>query len=204
MQQSIKIKSFLYLLIILLLSSFTKQLQAEQKRFHKAHTHGIAKLNIALEKDSTLTLEFEIPAMDVVEFEHQPKNKEQDRKIRQAVLLLKDTHKVLELSKAAGCSIKRVNVKAPGFLDDDHAHDKDHHSHDEKESEKDEDGHSEFHAEYEFKCLAAKRLSEIELYIFKHFPSLTVISAVGISDKGHSFRELTPKSMVFDASILSK
>ena len=67
-------------LMLLYLGGFNLALsQAEEKHHHKAHVHGVAHLNVALE-DNELYIEFISPAANIVGFEHQPKTEKTKRR----------------------------------------------------------------------------------------------------------------------------
>ena len=56
---------------------------AEEHRQLGAHVHGHGRLNIAIE-GNTISMELEVPGMDIVGFEHEPSTPEQKAAVAQA------------------------------------------------------------------------------------------------------------------------
>ena len=63
---------------------FSGPVQAEEKRHHEAHEHGVANLNVAVEGNN-IYIEFSSPAANIVGFEHHPRTHEQKDAVRDAV-----------------------------------------------------------------------------------------------------------------------
>jgi hypothetical protein len=173
---------------------------------HKAHVHGTSTLLVAVESDE-LVLEFTAPADDIVGFEHEPKNEEQEHQVEDALALLKSPSKLFALPEAADCEEEEVQVlaamhdgeheedhkaKHDHHKKDDHAHDKkEDRAHDEKSSAKtsdrhdeDEETHSEFRLRYHFHCHAVGKLAGFELLMFKQFPRMHQVQVQVISARG--------------------
>jgi hypothetical protein len=144
------------------------------------HVHGHGTLNIAVE-DKRLSLELEVPGMDIVGFEHAPSTDEQKAVVEKAKAELAKPLSVFGLPAAAGCSVASANVaiEAEHHHDGDDDHDHDHaaadadhkdgaadHDHDEHEGH---EGHNEFHVTYALDCSQPSELSSIEFPYFKLF-----------------------------------
>jgi hypothetical protein len=128
------------------------------RRQHSAHEHGAAEFNFVLE-DKTIHLEMILPAVDVVGFEHKPKSPEEKRRESEAIEVLKSPEKILSLTKSAKCSATSSDVTATSS-----------HTHSRENSE-----HSEYRVVYQFHCSVPLALSEIDLLLFKYFPSIAKI-----------------------------
>jgi hypothetical protein len=63
---------------------FSGTIQAEEKRLHGAHEHGVANLNIAVEGNNVY-IEFTRSAANIVGFEHHPRTHEQKDAVKDAV-----------------------------------------------------------------------------------------------------------------------
>ena len=111
-----------------------------------AHVHGVGAINIAVEKDE-LELEFKIPSESLVGFEWKPKTDAERKAIDDALALLRDPSKVLELPENAKCEVHEVEAEWEASDDhghDDHGHDDhghDDHGHDDHARHDDHDDH---------------------------------------------------------------
>ena len=110
-----------------------------------AHQHGLSVLNIAQEDDA-IVFEFEMPGFDIVGFEYKAKKKEDVKKTRQSLTLLKNYNNMLELTKEAEC----VNTTSSSDI-------------------LNEGTHSEFISKYTFKCANIKKLNKITINFFSTF-----------------------------------
>ena len=118
----------------------------EKKKHHlDAHQHGLSVLNIAQEND-TIIFEFEMPGFDIVGFEYKAKKKEDVKKTRQSINLLKDYNNMLTLTEEAECenTTSSSDVLYEG-------------------------SHSEFISKYAFKCSNIKNLNKIKINFFGTF-----------------------------------
>ncbi len=211
------------ILIVIAMASVSSMSLAEQEtmRQAKAHEHGAATLNVALEQQQLL-IELESPAFNIVGFEHRPNNAEQENAVHNAEAKLRDAGQMFSLPSDAGCQLAEVDVK--WSLDEDHdAHDEhdehddhdDHDGHDEQASNEDhhdehdedeahddhhsegehaEGTHSEFYVHYAFECASPDDLTEIEVSLFRHFPNFSEIDVQLIGPAGQTAVELTPSS----------
>lgn len=144
---------------------------AEDHRQHDAHEHGEAQLNIALE-GSTLHLELDSPAMNLIGFEHRPRDKKQHAVLQQAITMLKQGPQLFALAPAARCTLAKANVETPL----QGAHEK--HQHEQEEE------HADFNAHYLFECPHAAALQHIEVRLFKLFPGIEELAVQLLTDTG--------------------
>ncbi len=129
--------------VALILMSFALQAAAP-------HVHGAGILQLVLEGGS-LTAELSLPAMDMVGFEHAPREAKHKEVVKKAVGMLKDSRKVLALPDGAQC------IAAPGtmeseLLEDRHTADPKHNQHEADHGHSDGGTHADFEVAYRFDC----------------------------------------------------
>ena len=169
--------------VTVLLAGIAGTANAESKRQLDAHLHGHGKLNVAIEGQS-LVIELEVPGADIVGFEHAATSDEDKAAVEAARKTLATATSLFSPPEAAGCILGEAKVALSG--DDEH-HKKNHASHGhashggdrEKGSE-----HSEFHAEYAFKCTDISALRSIGFPYFDQFPNAEELNVTLITDKG--------------------
>ena len=190
-----------FTLLSLLIASLSVQAVAEDHshtsshRSHGAHQHGVGSLNLGLDEQSLL-IELELPAMNVVGFEHQPKTDEQQQRIEQASAKLKDGNLMFDLPKKAKCRLLQASVESELLSDNDEHKDHDEHGHHDKHEHHDEheaEVHSEFAAHYEFLCRKPQKLDAITVKLFATLPGTERLDAQVISTKGQLGKKLTAK-----------
>jgi hypothetical protein len=146
---------------------------AEEHRELGPHVHGHGNLNIAVE-DKRVSMELEVPGIDIVGFEHDATTDDQKAVVEKAKAQLAQPLAVFKLPAAAGCTVAdaKVAVEAEhhhdGDADDDHDHDQaagEDHDHDEHE------GHKEFHVTYTLDCAKPASITSIDFDYFKLFAS---------------------------------
>jgi hypothetical protein len=194
-------------------------LVAAELRQHDAHVHGHALLNAAQEGHE-VELSFEIPAMDMVGFEHQPETSAQKAQIEKIHAFLKQGQKVVSFNESAKCSLEHAKVESALLSEeahDEHDHDEKHsdhhddhahkghgheehgheehgheeHGHDEHDHEKHSE-HSEFEITYHFECAVPSELSELNVLLFKQVATLQEIEANWFGESSVKKSELTP------------
>ena len=172
-----------------------------EKREHGAHVHGVAQLQIAIEKNA-VEVELESPSMNVIGFEHAPKNKAQKQKVEKAVVELGDYKNVLELTEG-GCELKKANIESPFKSEHkEHAHKGHDHKHDDHghkehgKEHKDEDTHSDFRMSYHLECKTADKIKTVELTVFKHFPGFEKLNVEWVGAKGQGAQVATKEKPV--------
>jgi len=144
-----------------------------------AHEHGHGKLNIAIE-GKTVAIELEVPAADIIGFEHAAETAEQKAQLADGKAKLGEPLKLFVFDAAANCTLASAEVEAEGAIaGEDHAHG---HSHDKKEAA--EESHSEFHATYQVTCANPDKLTSIEFAFFKTFGNSEELDVSLIGDKG--------------------
>lgn len=166
------------------------QLSADDSDYeqHGAHVHGEAEMLIAVE-GLTLEMELHSPAMNIVGFEHQPKNEQQTDVVEKAIETLKQPGMIFTLPAAAQCNPEMIDV-VTSLSKHKHEHEQEHeHEH---EHEHDAETHSDFTAHYHFQCADLKKLDKIEFNLFEQFPGTERLEVQSISNKGQQKIDLTP------------
>lgn len=184
----------------------------------KAHEHGSAALNVAVE-DEGVEMELIAPGADIVGFEHAPGSDEDRAAVQEAVAKLQQG--LIRLPDAAGCELEAVGIYssllpdgAPvhtGEHDHDEAHGSDHdddhkdehhgkkddHDHDDHSKEDghgdhDTDGeHAEFRVHYHYECKNAEAVSGFDTSYFTAFPNARELDVSAITATGQAAAELT-------------
>ena len=173
--------------------------QAEEKRHHGAHEHGVANLNIAVEGNNVY-IEFSSPSANIVGFEHHPRTHDQKDAVKDAVKKLKQGDALFILSAGSKSRLVKSSVDtdidkdADHHSESEHAHGEEGHHGQEEHHEADEhERHSEFKAEYHFVCKKPDRLSQIDVKLFRVFPGIEHIEVQLITETKQTAVELTAK-----------
>ena len=122
-------------------------------REHDPHEHGHGALDIVLEGEE-LVAELRIPAVNVVGFEHAPRDDTEREAVREAVARFSNAAAVLVPAEEAECEIEDVEAEIAGMGHDadghaKHEHDEDEHEEGHAKHEHGEDEHEEGHAKHE-------------------------------------------------------
>lgn len=173
------------LLVVVATLATTAQAEEHDHRQHDAHEHGAGTLNIALE-GNTLMIELESPAMNIVGFEHPPRDEKQHQAIDQAATTLRQGDKLFTTPSAAGCVLKQAQVES-SLLEEGHSKAE----HGKHEEEHEDEAHADFHVAYRFDCGQPSRLDRITVKFFDAFPSTDELEVQLLSDKGQKAVELT-------------
>ncbi|PWB34326.1 DUF2796 domain-containing protein [Pseudomonas sp. SDI] len=142
-----------------------------------AHEHGVARVNAVLD-GTTLELELESPAMNLLGFEHAAVSAADKATVATVRKQLEQPLSLFALGNAAGCTETDQDLDSPLFDDapakDDDADD-DEHDH----------AHSEIHAHYQFTCSEPANLTQLDLSpLFKAFPATQKIQLQLIGPSG--------------------
>ena len=191
-------------------------------REHDAHEHGHGTLDVVAEGEE-LVVEFRIPAVNVVGFEHAPRDDAEREAVRQALVPFKDAASVLVPSPEAMCEVETIEAALSsmeheahhehdeshegegreGGEDEGHEHEGDDHGHDGDDHEEHgtdagADAHSELHAAYRFHCHAPERLDRIEVRVFEHLHDVEEIEARVVTPAMQAATELHPGEAVVE------
>lgn len=129
----------------------------------KAHQHGVAQLDVAVEP-GRVTLNLQTPLDGLVGFERAPRNDAERARVEAALAKLRDAGALFRIDSAAGCKLDKVALNAPVLgvtptgtaapaapAKGDHA---------------DLDGH------FEFTCKAEVRPAFVEVGLFEAFSGM--------------------------------
>jgi Protein of unknown function (DUF2796) len=158
-----------------------------QSHVHKprkaaAHQHGMGRLDIAIE-GTTVSMALEAPADDIVGFEHIAKSPAETATVEAAKTKLTDPMAVFQVSKAAGCSVLKAEVKFETEVKDK----KDGH-----------DGHAEVTAEYTLTCSNIAEVKAIEFLYFNAFKGAEALKVNLIGPTAQMAFEVTRKKPRLD------
>ncbi len=159
---------------------------ADEHRQLGAHVHGHGRLNIAIE-GNTVSMELEVPGMDIVGFEHEPSTPEQKAAMANAKEKLLNALALFGPAPEAGCALRHVKVSTEAEHEDEHEHEA--HAtggHEEEPGHR----HSEFHAEYSLNCSSPSRLTSMTFQYFKDFAGAQELDVSVIAPKGQSSFEV--------------
>ena len=161
----------------------TASLAADEHRELGAHEHGRGTLNIAVEGNK-VTMELEVPGVDIVGFEHAAKTSREKAAVEKAKAQLAAPLTLFALPAAAACRVTEAKIEVENGG----------HEHGAKEGTKVDakgDGHSEFHVEYALECAAPANLTGIEFGYFRAFAGAQKLDVNVITPKGQSKFEVT-------------
>ena len=190
----------------------------EQHREHQAHEHGHGTLDIVVEGEE-LVIELRIPAVNVVGFEHAPRDEAEREAVRKALVPFGDAASVAELPVEAECEAEDAKAEIWSMAGEDdhhddrhgggegHGHEKEEHEehehgkeeHEEHEHEEQESGseeHSELHATYHFHCHAPGKLDRIDVRVFEHLLGAEEIDVRIVTPSAQLATELHPGETV--------
>jgi len=115
-----------------------------------AHEHGVAQLDIALDKQFVM-LRLESPAANIVGFEHQPRTQSDQQTLQNAKRVFQ-RQQVFHFIGNKQCQMEEISIETS--LENSH-----------------HDGHADFVVEYRFSC-ATDQISGIRTDLFELFPGI--------------------------------
>ncbi len=163
---------------------------ADEHRQLGAHVHGHGKLNIAIEGKS-ISLELDVPAADIVGFEHEPKTPEEKAALELAKARLASGLSLFTPSAEAQCAQKNAAVG----MEAEHGAENDQHA---PGGKHEEHVHADFNAEYTFECAAPSQLKSMAFGYFVAFPNAQELDISIISPKGQTSYQVTRQKPVLD------
>lgn len=125
-----------------------------KKHHHKAHLHGVATVNIAIE-ERTATVEFESPAEGVIGFERMAKSDADRKKQAMALDTLRDKiDRMVIFDPALGCRFSPTKVDVV----------------------RQDQEHAEVHGLFAVSCDAVLAASKLRFGVTKIFPSIRTVN----------------------------
>ena len=182
----------LFALLLLTAAAATPAFAAEEHRELGVHEHGRGTLNIAVEGNK-VTMELEVPGVDLVGFEHAAKTSRDKSAVEKAKTQLMAPLALFALPASAACRVTEAKVEVEIG----------EHDHDPKgepkaaagaEAEKGaakSEGHSEFRAQYALECATPRNMTAIEFGYFRTFVGAQRLDVNVITPKGQSKFEVT-------------
>lgn len=143
----------------------------------KAHVHGEAKLDVAIDKD-TITIDLELPMDVAVGFERAPKNDKEKAALAAAEQAIRNWT-LFAPTPAANCTAQEPRVTMPAF-----------------DAGQGEERHADIDASFVFRCANPPALKAVETSLFKGFKRLYRIEARRVGPTGQGTARLTPKNPV--------
>lgn len=164
---------------------------ADEHRELGPHVHGHGTLNIAVE-DERISMELEVPGMDIVGFEHDATTDDQKAAVEKAKAQLAQPLSVFKLAAAAGCTVADAKVE----LQAEHHHDGDaDDDHDKAAGEEHgpdaHEGHKEFHVTYALDCAKPASMTAIDFDYFKLFAGAHDLTVNVVTAKAQNTYEVS-------------
>lgn len=179
-------RSVRYLLGPLLIASLTAPCASAQSRpTPKAHTHGVATLDIAIE-GRTGVLRFASPAEDIYGFERAPRTPAERQRRDAALAQLRTRFADLVIFETSlGCRITSTSltdaVDRAAEHDRAHAAGRDH---------DDDGGHAEVIGDYALTCAQPPAGRDIRFGITRAFPAVRTVQVQLLSDERQEGRRI--------------
>lgn len=144
------------------------------------HEHGVGQLNLALDQQR-LDIELEVPAFNLLGFEHQPRQLEEKKRLSLVYQQLNQPLQLFAVKQEAQCSITQAQV-LNDIESDEHEHEHEHET------------HWNIRANYQLNCQAFERLTQIDLSpFFKAFPNTQSLQVQMIGPNGQQGIKATLK-----------
>lgn len=156
-----------------------------------AHEHGVATLQIVVDGNA-LQANLEIPAHDVVGFEHAPSTPAQRATVEAALAQLQEAGRVLAPTPDAGCVVATTQVEAaPGrdAVEPQITH------------AQDEETHAEFRLAWTLRCAQPAALDGATTDLFTLLPDLEQLRVQVMGPKGAREMRLTRPASAIDFAI---
>ena len=166
---------------------------ADEHRELGPHVHGHGNLNIAVE-NKRVSMELEVPGMDIVGFEHDATTDDQKVAMEKAKAQLAQPLAVFRLPAAAGCTVAdaKVELQAEHRHDGDDDHDNDHDKAAGADRDQDEHGgHKEFHVTYALDCAKPASITAIAFDYFKMFAGAHDLTVNVVTAKAQNSYEVS-------------
>jgi len=164
-----------------------------EHREHGAHEHGRGLLNVVVEGNA-LVIEFEMPGVNVVGFEHEPGTDEEKHAVEEAVETFAKADALFVPSVDAQCHAEKAEVELAGLEHEEGEHSE--HESKAEHAEHKEEAHSELHAQYVFHCDAPDALENLEVRLFDHLRDVEEIDVQLVTPTIQTAMELHVTSAV--------
>lgn len=144
---------------------------------HAAHTHGVAKLEIAVD-GPRLNIHLESPQEALLGFEHPPRNAKEKAAAETLMKTLGNGGDLFVLTVAAGCTPSSSAIEAAAL---------------QPAAKGKAEEHSDIDADYVYTCTHPDKLTGLEARLFDRFPRLKRLEAQVAGPRGQKAVKLTGK-----------
>ena len=144
-----------------------------------AHQHGIGRLDLVIENQQ-LILSLQMPAEDLLGFEHAPRTPEQQEQLTALQATLEQPQKLFALPDAAQCSLQSSELHSSLFAEPAQ-------SGDDAQATR----HADINALYHFNCARIERLKQIDVSLFQQFSGSEKLLLQAITPRGQFGDELS-------------
>lgn len=129
----------------------------------KAHSHGVAKLDIAVEA-TQLTVQLESPLDNLLGFERAPRTDAERQQADAAVAKLKAADSMFKIDPAAQCKLAKVTLASAALKIG------------QPDPAEENSGHADIDGSFEFNCVNANKAAylDVGLFEFSHLKQLDV------------------------------
>lgn len=139
----------------------------------KAHQHGVAKLDVAVEP-GRLRIDLTTPLDNLVGFERAPRTDAERQRVDAAVAALRDAAALWRIDPAAGCTPDAVTLLAPVLGLGPAA----------GEAAAAKGGHADLEASWIFECKDAARAGFVEQGLFAAFARMSRLEVQAVTPRG--------------------
>jgi len=165
---------------------------------HKAHVHGIAKLDVAIDGEQ-VRLRLESPLYDLIGFERAPRNERERAAVRDMASKLRQGERLFVPTGAARCRLVEVvlasPVLEPALLGEAGAAAPAAPRPPSPEQKQDHDeGHADLVAQYRFQCERPGVLTGMEVRLSEQFKGIRRVDAQVVAPGKQSAARLTSRS----------
>ena len=175
--------------------------RAEDHRELGPHEHGHGILNIAVEKNR-VSMDLDVPGMDVVGFEHTPSTPDQTATAKKAEATLAQALVLFKVPAAAGCKVTEAKVAIEAEEAHAEADAKDSAAKPAEiksgEAAEEHEGHNDYNATYVLECAKPSAITSIQFDYFKLFEGAKALTVNVVSDKAQNSYEVVREKPLLD------
>ncbi|QBB69746.1 DUF2796 domain-containing protein [Pseudolysobacter antarcticus] len=174
------------LLVTMLLFASSAPVLAQIERQHGAHVHGTSTVDIALD-GKTLTIHLDAPGMNLLGFEHAPRDAVERAKVSSVLADLNAPSVWLQPAAGAACRLMHVDVESKGLGGVAAATSNSPLNREPVSAET----HADFDADYTFECAQPDRLDNIDIQLIARYAATTIVTVNIASRAGQSTVDLS-------------
>jgi hypothetical protein len=157
------------------------------------HQHGAGQRLIS-QAQKQWHVQFILPAVDALVFEHSAKTLSEKEMVNKPVLRIEQNRDVVELARhCSKISVKHSLLAVGAHSDDEHqgihSFPESHHDHDSQEAHHEKHQYKDIEVKYQFNCESA--VNRVAVKFFKSMPLLSQIQALWIHESSQGMVQLT-------------